>query len=140
MPFQGVDQFRHKVLSGMKPPDEDIEDRAPIWAYMQSFWMDTDPSILLHEAAQFCAESKYTLEELEAIFWNEVRPAVSFNMLMFPAPDWAGFEIEWLKARVLRKSRFGKPLPRKWLHPYSSNWWYKLHTGVVQRRSKSTGK
>ena len=126
-----------QALAGMRPPGEDIEDRAPVWDYMQNFWMDTDPSILLPEVTRVCAESKYTLEELEAIFWNEVRPAVSFNMAMLPAPEWAGFEIEWLKDRVLRKSRFGKPLPRKWLHPYSSSWWRKLHTGIVQRRGDS---
>lgn len=104
---------------------------------MQNFWMDTDPSFLLAGIAHICADSKYTLEELEAIYWNEVRPAVSFNMVMFPAPEWAGFEIEWLKERVLRKSRFGKPLPRKWLHPYSSRWWRELHAGIVQRRGEA---
>ncbi len=121
----------------MKPPDEDIEDRALVWDYMQHFWMDTDPSILLPGIARICAESKYTLEELEAIFWNEVRPAVSFNLAMLPAPEWAGFEIEWLKERVLRKSRYGKALPRKWLHPYSSSWWRKLRSEIVQRRGTS---
>jgi hypothetical protein len=118
----------------MKPPSEDLEDRAKIWDYMQNFWMDTDPDILLPEVARVCAESKYTLDELEAIYWNEVRPAVSFNLAMFPAPEWAGFETEWLKDRVLRKSRFGKKLPRKWLHPYSASWWHRLRTGIVQRR------
>jgi hypothetical protein len=121
----------------MKPPGEDIEDRAPVWDYMQNFWMDTDPAILLPEVVRVCADSKYTLEELELIYWNEVRPAVSFNMAMFPAPEWAGFELEWLKSRVLRKSRFGRTLPRKWLHPYSRGWWRKLHDGIVQRRRDS---
>ena len=120
----------------MNPPDLDIEDRTPVWDYMQTFWMDTDPSILLPEIARVCAESKYTLEELEAIFWNEVRPAVRFNMARMPAPEWAGFEIEWLRKRVLRKSRFGKPLPRRWLHRYASNWWRRLAGEIVQRRNK----
>ncbi len=99
--------------------------------------MDTDPTILLAEVARVCAESKYTIAELEAIYWNEVRPAVSFNLLMLPAPEWAGFEIEWLKARVLRKSRFGKRLPLKWLHPYATRWWRQLHTAIVGYRASS---
>ena len=130
---QGV---AYQVFAGMRPPDEDIEDRAPVWDQMQDFWMDTDPAILLPEVARICAESKYSLAELEAIFRNEVRPAVSFNMFMFPAPEWAGFEIETLKARVYRKSRFGKPLPRKWLHPYSSDWWRKLSAAIVRYRTE----
>ena len=36
-----------QALAGMRPPGEDIEDRAPVWDYMQNFWMDTDPAILL---------------------------------------------------------------------------------------------
>lgn len=119
----------------MRPPCEDIQDRTPVWDHMQNFWMDTDPSIFLADVARACAQSKYSLEELEAIFWNEVRPAVSFNMAMFPASEWAGFKIDWLKERVLRKSRFGKPLPRKWLHPYAANWWRKLSAGIVRHRS-----
>ena len=120
----------------MKPPAEDMDDRARVWDSLQDFWMDTDPSILLPEIARVCAKSKYTLEELEAIFWNEVRPAVSFNMGMLRAPEWAGFEIEWLKKRVLLKSRFGKPLPWKWLHPYASRWWRRLESEIVQRRNE----
>ncbi len=119
----------------MKHPGEDIEERSIVWDYMQNFWMDTDPGILLPEVARVCAESKYSLAELEAIFWNEVRPAVSFNMAMLPAPEWAGFELEWLKTRVLKKQRFGRPLPRKWLHPYSGSWWRKLQQAIVARRS-----
>lgn len=123
------------ALAGMKKPSEDLEDRARVWNYMQNFWMDTDPAILLPEVARICAESKYSLEELEAIYWNEVRPAVSFNLLMLPAPEWAGFEIEWLKQRILCKSRYGKSLPIKWLSPYSAGWWRKLKTAIVLRRS-----
>jgi hypothetical protein len=122
----------------MKHPREDMEHRGVIWDYMQNFWMDTDPYILLPEVARICAESEYSLQELEAIYWNEVRPAVSFNMLMLPAPEWAGFEIEWLKARVLEKHRYGLPLPRKWLHPYSSSWWHKLSSAVALLRNSAS--
>lgn len=118
----------------MRPPDEDIDDRAPVWDWMQHVWMDTDPALLLPAIARACAESKYTLDELEAIFWNEVRPAVSFNLGLSPVPEWAGFDIGWLKARVLRTARFGKPLPRRWLHPYASGWWKTLRAAIVRCR------
>ncbi|BBL35207.1 hypothetical protein Nstercoris_01469 [Nitrosomonas stercoris] len=67
-------------------------------------------------------------------FWMDIDPAVTFNLLMLPAPEWAGFEIEWLKKQVLLKSRFGKTLPYKWLRPVSAYWWRKLRAGIVQHR------
>ena len=119
----------------MVPPEEDIEDRRPIWDLMQNFWMDTDPAILLAHVAQVCADSKYTVSELESIYWNEVRPAVSFNLFMLPAPEWAGFEIKWLTDRILKKHRFDKKLPFKWLHPYTNRWWEKLRIAISATRN-----
>ena len=118
----------------MESPEKDLEHRRQVWDYMQNFWMDTDPNILLPRVAQICADSKYTLPELEAIYWNEVRPAVSFNLMLYPAPEWAGFEIEWLTNRVLKKHRFGKSLTTKWLTPYSNRWWKKLLKGIIAAR------
>jgi hypothetical protein len=121
----------------MEPPDLDIDDRQAIWDFMQNFWMDTDPGILLPRVAEVCAASKYSLVELEAIYWNEVRPAVSFNLFMLPAPEWAGFEITWLTNRILKKHRFGKRLPIKWLDPYANNWWKKLAVAIISERNKA---
>lgn len=121
----------------MLHPAEDLEDRRPIWDYMQNFWMDTDPGILLSEVARICAESKYTLSELEEIYWNEVRPAVSFNLLMLPAPEWAGFEIEWLTQRILKTHRFGRRVRLSWLRPYAQAWWRKLQAEVLAIRERS---
>lgn len=104
---------------------------------MQMFWMDTDPSKVVGGVARACASSKYSLAELEAIFWNEVRPAVSFNKWSLPAPEWAGFELERLKSRVLAKHRFGAALPWKLLHPYSDIWWHRLRHAVSVVRGAS---
>jgi hypothetical protein len=120
----------------MLAPDLDLEDRAPVWDSMQQFWMDTDPALLLPGVIDACADSKYSLAELEEIYWNEVRPAVSFNLWMLPAPEWVGFEIHWLTERILRRHRAGKRLPRKWLHPYAHAWWRKLCRGVLEARSR----
>ncbi|HST45622.1 MAG TPA: hypothetical protein VLK29_10420 [Luteimonas sp.] len=122
----------------MKPPAEDTAAREPIWDAMQDFWMDTDPEFALADIARTCARSGYSIDELRAIYWNEVRPAVSFNMAMMPAPEWAGFELEWLKRRILKTSRFGKPLPREWLHPYCAGWWQRLAAEVGRRRALAT--
>lgn len=118
----------------MDHPSDDLEHRALLWDQLQMFWMDTDPAVLLGSIADACAESKYSLAEIERIFWNEVRPAVAFNLAMLPAPEWAGFELEWLTARVLKKHRFGRRLPWKFLHPYSASWWRRLRVEIECRR------
>jgi hypothetical protein len=110
----------------MKPPADDIDDRFRIWDQLQYFWMDTDPEPLLPEIARVCAESKYSIAELEAIYWNEVRPAVAFNLRWNPVPEWTGFTRESLTARVLAKHRYGRPLPWRWLHREDRAWWERL--------------
>jgi hypothetical protein len=119
----------------MDDPSRDLDARSAIWDQMQMFWMDTDPGLLVDSIADTCASSKFSLDELEHIYWNEVRPAVSFNLAMLPAPEWCGFEKSWLVARVLKKHRFGRPLPWKFLHPYSRRWWLRLRSAICERRA-----
>jgi len=96
-------------------------------------YMDTDPNCELDRIAKVCASSKYSLEELELILFNEVFPACRFNMLMPPAPEWCGFEIDWLTKRVIQKHRHGK---RKllFLRYYTSCWWKKLRPRIKDAR------
>jgi hypothetical protein len=116
------------------PPEQDLHDRGLLWNQMQMFWMDTDPAIFLDEIATACADSKYTIDELAAIYWNEVRPAVSFNMLMLPAPEWAGFDAAWLRDKVLETHRFGRRLPLAWFDTYGRGWWRRLAEAIASRR------
>lgn len=48
----------------MEVPERDIEGRREIWDFMQNFWMDTDPGILLPRVAEVCASSNYSIDEL----------------------------------------------------------------------------
>ena len=76
---------------------------------------------------------KYSVAEIERIFWNEVRPAVRFNLLSI-AGEWAGFEIEWLSQRILKTNRFGRKLPVKFWRPRADYWWKKLRSGIERER------
>lgn len=118
----------------MLPPDKDLESRLPIWDSMQMFWMDIDPMNEIPGAAKICAASKYSIEELQAIFLNEVRPAVSFNLYSGPAPEWTGFKLEWLSSRILRAHNFGKRPPFKWFNKYAFKWWVLLESAILQER------
>jgi hypothetical protein len=84
----------------MLPPEQDEEDRRPIWDTLQMFWIDTDPEDFLRSSAEICARSKYSISEIEAIYWNEVRPAVGANLYSV-AGGRAGFESGWLSKRIL---------------------------------------
>jgi hypothetical protein len=123
------------TLRRMLPPEADLDARRPLWEALQMFWMDTDPELFLDGAARVCAESKFTLDEIEAIYWNEVRPAVKFNLSGFdPAPEWAGFRSDWLEKRTLDTHRFGKRLPVKRRHVEDDRWWRRLETTIVALR------
>lgn len=107
-------------------PEQDTESRRPVWDELQMLYMDTDPEHLLNRMADRLAESPYTTEELEDILWNEVHPACEFNLRFAIAPEWAGFDLDWLTARILEKNRFGRRR-RPWrLRRYTRNWWVKL--------------
>ena len=115
----------------MYPPEQDEPDRRPIWDALQIFWLDTDANLDLRRVAEICERSKYSLSELEEIYWNEVRPAVRFNIFSL-AGEWAGFDPEWLSKRILNVPRFGKALSRKVFHPYSGMWWDRLSSEINQ--------
>ena len=106
----------------MLRPEEDIRDRTPVWDLMQDLYMDTDVTLSYELISKACANSKYTIDELESILFNEILPALRFNMVEMPAPEWAGFETGWVVERILKKHRFGKRKP--WLlRRYTKNHW-----------------
>ena len=119
----------------MRPPGDDLEARRPVWDVLQMFWMDTDPALFVDTAGRICAASGYSVAELEAIYWNEVRPAVKFNLSgLDPAPQWTGFELGWLERRILDKHRFGRKLPVRALHPEDAKWWAVIEQAIVAAR------
>ena len=122
----------------MLGPEQDQDDRRLIWDGLQAFWMDTDPSLDLERVASICVQSKYSLPEIEQIFWNEVRPAVRFNLFSL-AGEWIGFELEWLSQRILKTNRFGKRLPIEYFHPHSAYWWRRLAAEIERLRNKTSG-
>lgn len=113
----------------MQSPENDINDRTPVWDALQMLFMDTDVTLSYDYIVDVCGSSKYSADDIEAILFNEVMPAVRFNMLMLPAPEWCGFETEWLKKRVLKKHRFGKRRPL-WFRLYTNSHWKTLRPRV----------
>ena len=117
----------------MDRPEVDLADRKEVWDSMQMLYMDTDVSREIDSIAKVCAKSKYSIDELETILFVEVFPACRFNLVMLPAPEWSGFEINWLVDRVIQKHRHGK---RRllFLRYYTYSWWKKLKPKIEDVR------
>ena len=121
----------------MKPPEQDLEERTPIWDSLQDLFMDTDVTLSYDRIVTICGSSKYSLDEIEAILYNEVMPAVGYyQWKLLPIPEWCGFEIEWLKKRILEKHRYGKRRPwRPLFFRIMTNYhWKRLRKRIKQRK------
>ncbi|MCR9247769.1 MAG: hypothetical protein NXI31_22305 [bacterium] len=83
----------------------ELTDRAPVWAAMSEFFLDTELELGdLERIAEVVARSKYTVEQLESILFRELVPALWTNVST-PAGEWGGFDQDWLQRRILRRSR-----------------------------------
>ncbi len=102
--------------------------------------MDTDVIMSYDAISRSCAKTKYSLDELKKILFNEVLPALMFNMYAFPAPEWLGFTIDCLVERILHKHQFGHPKP--WLlRRYTEQHWQMIKPSIVAIQStKNTSK
>ncbi|MEO0424213.1 MAG: hypothetical protein AAF184_17880 [Pseudomonadota bacterium] len=117
----------------MLPPEEDLEARTPVWDSLQMLFMDTDPVAHYEDMVLRCAASPYTLDELEAILFNELLPALRGNLYDL-AGEWRGFEVRGLVEHVLANHEFGKRRPRfgRWM---VSGDWPKLSEMIAQQRA-----
>ena len=121
----------------MQPPEQDIESRTPVWDCMQNLYMDTDVTLSYEYIAKVCGNSKYSIDELEDILFQEVLPALKFNLFHLPAPEWAGFETQWVVARILKKHKFGKSRP--WiLRRYTTSHWKALTPLIEKEKLNNT--
>ena len=115
----------------------DLADRKPIWDVLQMFWMDIDPTDELDSAVITCAKSKYSLSELEYIYWNEVYPVVSPNLNQ-PIPEWTGYDIEQLTELIILNQKGLKPIRLKFFNFYSNRWWKTIINGIKVCREIGT--
>lgn len=89
-------------MSFIKPAAEDLAARQPVWEALSDMFLDTDTSLSRRWRAEQLAASPYSIEQLEFILVDEVYPVCRLNLLSV-AGVWAGFDQEWLRAKILRR-------------------------------------
>ena len=119
----------------MKSPKNDLHDRLPIWNQLQILYLDTDVTFSYEAIAKVCASSKYSLEELEKILFNEVLPALRFNLWATPIPEWAYFDQQWLQTRILSHHRYNKSKPILF-RTYTNQHWQIIKSKIQSCRER----
>jgi hypothetical protein len=81
--------------------EAEIARRLPVWVALPELFLDTELQPSDHEViARTLKESGYSLDELDAILFDEVTPAFGGNLLSV-AGEWAGWPEEAVRDAVL---------------------------------------
>lgn len=86
----------------LQPAARDLGARRPVWEALSDLFLDTDTSLSRQWRAEQLAASPYAIEHLEFVLVNEVYPVCKYN-LWSVAGEWAGFDPDWLEARILAR-------------------------------------
>ncbi|MBK8010306.1 MAG: hypothetical protein IPK13_03100 [Deltaproteobacteria bacterium] len=86
-------------------PQKDLAQRRRVWAILSELYLDTELSDRDYEGmAAALVETGYSPGQLEEILYRELHPVLHHNLLCV-AGEWVAFDLEWLEAEILRRSR-----------------------------------
>jgi hypothetical protein len=114
--------------------------REDIWISLSDLYLDTDVEPFIEPCAQLLAESAFSRDELARMLFEEVHPALVFNLLSV-AGEWGSFDREWLCGRILRQRSAWSPrvwLGRRLLRRIPRTLWPRLDEIIVRLRSSRT--
>ena len=107
-----------------------------MWHLLSAFYLDNQltPEHLSNIAVR-CAESKYTIAELDVIMFRDLFPALVQN-LWAPAGEWLPWSEEFVAMRVLKYRH--EPTPVRWWQFVTWRSWARLKRQVRRiRRAQS---
>jgi hypothetical protein len=120
------------------PAADDLANRDPVWAALSEMFLDTElDTDDIRRVGAVLATSPYELSELEIILLDEVYPACRSNLFLV-AGEWAGFDQDWLRERILRRQSW---FERAWAvfgraGVRTSSDWRGIRTEVATLREK----
>jgi hypothetical protein len=104
----------------MRPPDEDLPNRRPVWIAWSDLYLDNELSPGdLEYLAERLAASPYSADELRYILLVEVHPACAGNLRQV-AGIWSGFDADWLQQAILSRQRRRLRWPARLIPPRRS--------------------
>ncbi len=121
----GCDGAAHGGAAHGGASQEDPQDsRIPVWRALSELYLDTDVAALYPHIAQTLADSPYALDALHDMLMYDIHPALHPN-LMSVAGEWAGFDDDWLLARVAqvrRQPRWRRRLSHLFVRSIRDDW------------------
>jgi hypothetical protein len=107
----------NEVKSVLPSASDDLLRRRWVWQALSDLFLDDEITAdTLRYAARICAECSYSDEELDAIYRNEVAPALAFNYFLVAGVG-GYFDSVWLQERILRDRTLGYWFDRLVLAP-----------------------
>lgn len=90
-----------------RPAILDLPRRRIAWSVLSDLYLDTwfDDGQMASMASRLAATG-YSIGELEEILYRELHPHLITNLLSV-AGEWAGFDMDWLEAKILASHRWG---------------------------------
>ena len=73
-------------------------------------------------AAHACVESGYSATDLKQIWWHEIAPLLTPNLLTLTG-NWAGIDPDWLEARILERT---PRITGRWIVRLSKTTWLEV--------------
>lgn len=110
----------------MRPAQQDLEARRPVWAALASMFLDADVSLTRASRAGVLRASPYSSQELEQILIEEVYPVCWAN-LNAAAGEASAFDVDWLESMILQRGAAPETVARlqelaRIAIPHSTEW------------------
>ncbi len=113
--------------------------RVEVWHALSDLYLDTDVVALYPHIAEVLAKSPYSLDALYEILMYDVHPALYPNLTIV-AGEWAGFDRDWLCARIMQVR--AQPRWRRRISHLFVRWirddWRKVAERIIDLRASST--
>jgi|GEM_PF-4101667 len=104
--------------AGLAPAAADLPRRRRAWSVLSDLYLDTEFDDWQYDRmARELDETRYTINQLEAILYVELHPILIGNLFSM-AGEWAGFDQASLEQRLLARPRHDRRLsvlPGKWM-------------------------
>tara|TARA_R100000027_G_scaffold11508_3_gene8210 strand:+ start:1431 stop:1793 length:363 start_codon:yes stop_codon:yes gene_type:complete len=112
------------------------ENRASLYESFSDLYLDTDVRLFYDRILDDIEKSKLPESEVRKILFDEVAPALAFNLECI-AGEWAGFDKDWLVKRIedMKQTRVRRVFSKLRIRGYTKKHW----NALMKRRAHPVG-